>query len=225
MKIFKKTALAGVFLAVSAAAAIAQQLPPNWPAGIPIPADSTDRTGARAIVAITPGISESRVRELAGSGGATALGSIVGPGSWTNSGPAALLVVTRATEGCNSISVTYAGGSAATGDACDGLQTAITYVVPPGTAFSVGGSTNSGAFGVQTSITVMANGASWASTGINARYQKPFYNPVVTDPWGRRGYDVYEYLTLSGQVYAGRVYDASYGTEPPAPPAPGDTGA
>lgn len=110
-----------------------------------------------------------------GSGGATALGTIYGVGSWTNTGRSALMVTTATVDGaCYGYNVYWSGGQAQLADNCEWSQTSVSYIVPPGTTFKVtNGPTSTTPLSaavsatLRTSVTALADNVTWAMTGVN----------------------------------------------------------
>lgn len=111
---------------------------------------------------------------LSGGSGATALGTFYGLGQWTNTGSAPLMVTTSSDNTCYLYNIAWQGGQAQLRDDCEWVSTSASYIVMPGSAFSItkgnGSMTNGGndLTNLRSSVTALANNVTWAMTGINA---------------------------------------------------------
>lgn len=147
------------------------------------PADATG-TYRPATVSVLP-VSDSKIIEVvkqgqmtgdipSGSSGATPLGTIVGTGSWTNTGAVALMVTVGANDQCYTYTVTTPDGYIVLKDDCEWSSSSTAFVVPGGGWFSIAGSGRSTwNNGLRSNITALGERITWASTGINGLVATP----------------------------------------------------
>lgn len=110
----------------------------------------------------------------ASSTGATPLGTIVGTGSWKNTGTVALIVTVGANDQCYSYNVTTPDGYIVLKDDCEWSSSSTAFVVPGGGSFSItGGGRSTWNGGLRSNITALGERVTWASTGINGLVATP----------------------------------------------------
>lgn len=197
------------------------------------PADATG-TYRPATVSVLP-VSDSKIVEVVqqniGTGaiaipsstGATPLGTIVGTGSWTNTGTVALMVTVGANDQCYSYTVTTPDGYIVLKDDCEWSSSSTAFVVPGGGWFSIAGSGRSTwNNGLRSNITALGERITWASTGINGLVATPVtkvissYSDASCNSYQVR--DTTGTYTISGLTTTRETVQV--GSGPCAPPPP-----